>query len=250
MSGHSKWATIKRHKAAQDSKRGKMFSVLSKEITIAAKAGGGDPEFNPRLRTVIDKARAVNMPNDNIERAVKKGTGELPGQIFEEINYEGYAPGGVGLLVEVTTDNKNRSASEVRSIFSKYGGNLAGPGALAFNFQRRGQILISKDKVTEDALMHIVLEAGADDVTTEEDFYEVYCPVSDFDALVKALSEKNILTESAEIAYIPNSLISISDPEIARRILKMIEQLEGLEDVKSVWANFDISDEILGEETK
>lgn len=250
MSGHSKWATIKRHKAAQDAKRGKAFSIISKEITIAAKSGGGDPEFNPRLRTILDKARAANMPNDNIERAVKKGTGELPGMTIEELTYEGYAPGGVGLVVEVTTDNKNRSASEVRSIFTKYGGNLAGSGALAFNFHRRGQILVAKAVVSEDTIMEIALDAGADDILTEEDHYEIYCPVTEFDKLVRVLNERGIKTEAAELAYIPSSTIPVTDADIARRVLKLVDQLEALEDVKNVFANFDIADEILNEEPK
>ena len=175
MSGHSKWATTKRHKAAVDAKRGKIFSVISKEITLAARDSGKDPEFNPRLRTLIAKAKQANMPADNIDRAIKKGTGELGGVIIEELLYEGYAPGGVGLMVEVTTDNKNRSASEVRSTFSKGGGNLAGAGALAFNFKRKGQFLFSKEKIDEDTITELALENEAEDVISEKEHFEVIC---------------------------------------------------------------------------
>ena len=168
MSGHSKWATTKRHKAAVDIKRGKIFSVISKELTLAARAGGGNPEFNARLRTTISKAKNANMPADNIDRAIKKGTGELPGVQYDELTYEGYAPGGVGIIVEVTTDNKNRSASEVRSTITKAGGNLAGPGALAFNFQRQGQFLVAGEKTTEDDLMMAVLDAGEPETEIRE----------------------------------------------------------------------------------
>jgi YebC/PmpR family DNA-binding regulatory protein len=171
MSGHSKWATTKRHKAAVDAKRGKMFSILSKELTIAARAGGGDPEFNPTLRTVIQKAKDANMPADNVKKAIQKGTGEIPGIIIEELIYEGYAHGVVGVMVEVTTDNKNRTVSEVRSVFTKCGGNLASPGALAFNFQRMGQFIIAASSITEDKLMDIAINAGAEDVKKEDEFF-------------------------------------------------------------------------------
>lgn len=247
MAGHSKWATTKRHKAAIDAKRGKMFSILSKEITIAARSGGGDIGFNARLRTVVDKAKAANMPADNIDRAIKKGTGELPGQIIEELTYEGYGPGGVGLIVEVTTDNKNRSASEVRSTFTKVGGNLAGAGALAFNFQRMGQFLIDAEKTTEEQLMEIALDAGADDIKNEKDHFEVYCPVNEFDNLAQALQKANIECVSSELAYIPVSTTPVPDLETARKILKLVENLENLEDVKAVHANFEMEDSVLEE---
>lgn len=247
MSGHSKWATIKRHKAAVDAKRGKIFSLLSKEITLAARAGGSDAGFNLRLRAAIDKAKASNMPGDNIDRAVKKGTGELPGQIIEELTYEGYAQGGVGIIVEVTTDNKNRSASEVRSTFTKHGGNLAGAGALAFNFQRKGQFLIDGEAATEDRLMEVLLDAGVDDIRNEGDHFEVLCDVTDFDACSKALSEAGIVTEEAQLAYIPNTLVSITDVDVARKVMRLYEALDDLEDVKNVFANFDIDDSLLAE---
>ncbi len=247
MAGHSKWATTKRHKAAVDAKRGKLFSIIGKEITIAARDGGKDPEFNARLRTLIAKAKAANMPADNIDRAVKKGTGELPGVTIEELTYEGYGPGGIGLIVEVTTDNKNRSASEVRSTFTKHGGNLAGAGALAFNFQRMGQFLIEAEATDEESLMNCVLEAGAEDIKTEEDHFEVLCPMSEFYTVAGALEEANIKTVSSEIAYIPNRSIPVEDPETARKALKLIQFLEELEDVKDVWANFDIDPALLEE---
>lgn len=246
MSGHSKWATIKRHKGAIDAKRGKIFSVISKEITIAAREGGGDPGFNPRLRMVIAKAKQNNMPADNVEKAIKKGTGELEGVTYEELVYEGYAPGGVGVIVEVTTDNKNRSASEVRSAFTKNNGNLAGAGALAFNFQRKGQFIISADKTDEDTLMEIALEAGAEDIKNNEDHFEVLCEIEAYNDLGSALHEKGIETESAEIAYIPNTLVPVTDPDMVKQILKLESTLDDLEDVKAVWSNYDIDEALLG----
>jgi YebC/PmpR family DNA-binding regulatory protein len=248
MSGHSKWATTKRHKAAIDAKRGKIFSIIGKEITIAARDGGGDPEFNARLRTLINKAKTSNMPADNIDRAIKKGTGELPGLTIEELVYEGYGPEGVGLIVEVTTDNKNRSASEVRSTFTKCGGKLAGAGALAFNFQRMGQFLIDGKETTEEALMEHLLEAGAEDIKTEEDHFEVLCPIAAYDAVAQALEDAKIPTVSGEIAYMPSSMIAVSDPDAARKVLRLVRQLDDLEDVKNVWANFDIDESLLEEE--
>lgn len=245
MAGHSKWATTKRHKAVQDAKRGKAFSILSKEITLAARAGGGDAEFNPRLRMLIAAAKNTNMPSDNIDRAIKKGTGELPGMVIEELTYEGYAPGGVGLIIEVTTDNKNRSASEVRSTMTKRGGNLAGAGALSYNFQRKGQFLVDASKTTEDQLFEIAIEAGAEDVINNEDHFEILCPISEFDKVSKALLDKEIQPDSSQLSYIPNSLVTVEDPDVARKVLGLIEALEDLEDVKNVFANFDISDELI-----
>ncbi|MDR3317501.1 MAG: YebC/PmpR family DNA-binding transcriptional regulator [Puniceicoccales bacterium] len=245
MSGHSKWATTKRHKAAVDAKRGKMFSILSKEITIAVRDSGKDPEFNPRLRTVIQKAKAANMPADNVKKAIQKGTGEIPGIIIEEMIYEGYGPSGVGVIVEVTTDNKNRTVSEVRSTFTKCGGNLAGSGALAFNFQRKGQFIIDRNKITEDKLMEIVLESGAEDIKIEEEYFEVLCAVADYDTIAQALEKAGIEADSSELAYIPNNTIVIEDEDTARKVLRMVERLEDLEDVKNVFANYDISDELM-----
>jgi YebC/PmpR family DNA-binding regulatory protein len=242
MSGHSKWATIKRHKAAVDAKRGKIFSVISKELTLAARDGGGDPEFNPRLRTLIQKAKASNMPADNVDRAIKKGTGELPGVVYEENLYEGYAAGGVGLIVEVTTDNKNRSASEVRSTMSKNGGNLAGVGAVSFQFERKGQFIIEADKIDEDSLMEIAIEAGAEDIKNEGDHFEVICPIGDYDKVSQELTAKEVDLASAELVYLPNIHVPIEDMDTARKVLHLIQVLEDLEDVKAVHSNMELAE--------
>ena len=245
MSGHSKWATTKRHKAAIDAKRGKIFSVISKEISLATRDGGKDPEFNPRLRTLVLKAKQANMPSDNIERAIKKGAGELGGVTYEELLYEGYGPGGVGLIVEVTTDNKNRSASDVRSTFSKGGGNLAGVGALAFNFKRKGQFLLALDKMPEDDLTELALDNEAEDVLVEDDHYEVICETSDFDRLAEAFENKGVEPDSSELAYLPNILVPIKDEDVARKVMNLIEALEELEDVKAVHGNYDMDKPLL-----
>lgn len=247
MAGHSKWATTKRHKAVVDAKRGKIFSVLSKDLTMAARDGGGDPEFNPRLRTLIAKAKTSNMPADNIDRAIKKGTGELPGVVYEQLLYEGYGPAGVGIIVEVTTDNKNRSASEVRAAFTKAGGNLAGSGALAFNFQRQGQFIIAADKASEEQLMEVAIEAGAEDIKNEGDHFEVLCNITEFDTVSSALEDADIAPDSAELAYLPNSLTPITDKEDARKVLRLIDALEDLEDVQNVYTNYDIDDAVIEE---
>lgn len=247
MSGHSKWATTKRHKAAIDQKRGKIFSVISKELSLAARDGGADTNFNARLRMIVSKAKAANMPADNIERAIKKGCGELPGMMIEQLTYEGYAPGGVGVVVEVTTDNKNRSASEVRSTFTKGGGNLAGAGALSFTFKRSGQFLFDATKVTEEALMETAIEAGAEDVRNEGDHFEVYCEVTDFFALSSAFEEAKLSPESSELVYVPISTVPVTDAEVAKQVLKLISNLEDLEDTHAVYSNFDIDDSLLSE---
>jgi YebC/PmpR family DNA-binding regulatory protein len=244
MSGHSKWATTKRHKAAVDAKRGKIFSVISKELTLAARNGGGDPEFNPRLRTIIQKAKSANMPADNVDRAIKKGTGELPGVQYEELVYEGYGPGGIGLIIEVTTDNKNRSAMEVRSTLSKNGGNMAGAGALSFNFQRTGQFIIAKEKTSEEQLMEVALEAGADDIKDEGEFFDLRCELTDYDAVSKALEDAEIVPDSSELAYIPNSLVPVTDSDTAKKALRLIDLLEDLEDVDNVHTNLDLPDDV------
>ena len=245
MSGHSKWATTKRHKAAVDAKRGKIFSVISKELMLTARGGGGDAEFNPRLRTLILKAKQANMPAENVERAIKKGTGELEGTIIEELLYEGYAPGGVGLIIEVTTDNKNRSASEVRSTLGKGGGNLAGAGALSYNFKRKGQFLIAKDKTDEDTLTELALENDADDVVAEKEHFEVLSEVSEFDKFTQALNPAEIEADSAELVYLPENLVAVSDENIARQVLRLIDNLDELEDVKAVHSNYDIDEALL-----
>jgi YebC/PmpR family DNA-binding regulatory protein len=248
MSGHSKWATTKRHKAAIDAKRGKIFSVISKDLTLAARNGGGDPEFNPRLRTIINKAKGANMPADNIDRAIKKGTGELPGVEYFELLYEGYGPGAVGIIVEVTTDNKNRAASEVRSTFSKYGGNLGAPGAVLHSFSRMGQFLIGADKISEDKLMELALECGADDVINNDDHFEVRCPLSEFDTVATALEKAGLAAESSEIAYIPATLVPIEDKDTAQKLLRLLRMIEELDDVQNVYDNSDIDDSLVDED--
>ena len=245
MSGHSKWHTTKRHKAVIDAKRGKIFSVLAKEITVAARAGGGNPESNARLRTLMDKARAANMPTDNIKRAVQKGTGEIPGVVYEEIVYEGYAPGGVGLIVEVTTDNKNRAAAEVRQAFNDNGGNMAQTGAVSHSFARKGQILLGAAQTTEDRLMELALEAGADDILNHGDHFEVLCPIPAYDAVSKALQEKGLKPESSELAYVASIPVPVTDAALAKQVLELIDALEALDDVKAVHGNHEIDDKFL-----
>ncbi|MDR3229312.1 MAG: YebC/PmpR family DNA-binding transcriptional regulator [Puniceicoccales bacterium] len=246
MSGHSKWATTKRHKAAIDAKRGKIFSVIAKDITLAARSGGGDPASNTKLRTLLLKARAANMPADNIDRAVKKGTGELPGVTYEELRYDGYGPGGVNLIIEVTTDNKNRAVGEIRAAFTKAGGSLGTTGALDFNFHRKGQFLVSAEGTNEDALMEIALDAGADDVVNNSDHFEILCDPGVFDALAKALEDRGVKPESSEIAYLPVSTVEIKDPGTARAILRLIEVLEEIDDVRAVHGNHEIDESLLG----
>ncbi|MDR1011315.1 MAG: YebC/PmpR family DNA-binding transcriptional regulator [Opitutaceae bacterium] len=236
MAGHSKWAKLKHFKGAVDAKRGKIFSRISRDLTLAAKAGGGDASANPRLRTLLIKARDANMPNDNIDRAIKKGTGELPGVSYEDATYEGYGPGGVAFIVKVTTDNKNRAASGVRSVFTRFGGNLAGAGAVAFNFAHASQFLIAKDKTGEEKLMDIVLEAGADDVITTDEGYEVRGPIVTFDKISQALEQAGIKPDSAEIAYIPNNTVAI-DAAAGESLQKLHDALDDLDDVQSVFSN-------------
>src|SRR5688500_4343026 len=242
MAGHNKWSKVKRLKAVTDSRKGKVFSRLSRDITLAAKASGGDPDGNARLRTLVIKARDANMPAENVDRAIKKGTGELPGVVFEEITYEGYGPGGVAFIVKVTTDNKQRAAQDIRSAFAKHGGNLASTGAVAFQFLHAGQFLIAKGKVSEDALMEIALEAGADDVIASEQGFEVRCAVHAFDRVAQALEQKGIKAENAEIAYIPTTTVSVTDREIVGRIMKLHETLEENEDVQVVFSNEEVDD--------
>ena len=238
MAGHSKWATTKRHKAIVDTKRGKLFSLIGKEITIAVRIGGSNPEFNVRLRALILKAKAANMPTENIAKAIKKGTGEIPGINIEELTYEGYAAGGVSLIVEVTTDNRNRSASEVRSLFHKYQGKLASTGSLSHSFQRRGQLLVERvDCPDENLFIEIALEAGAEDVLSHADHFEIICMVNECDAVAQFLAEKKILIESLELIYIPRSTISVTDLETRKRVQRLIDELDSLEDVKSIWKN-------------
>jgi YebC/PmpR family DNA-binding regulatory protein len=244
MAGHSKWAKVKRIKAVKDPRRSKVFSRILRDITVAAKNGGGDPDMNPRLRTMIMKGREANLPADNIDRAIKKGTGELPGVIFEEITYEGYAPGGVAVIVKVTTDNKNRAAADVRAVFTQFGGNLAGAGAVAFQFLHAGQFLIARDQTTEDALIEAALEAGADDIITTDEGFEARCNIHAFDKVAHALELKGIKTESAEITYIPTSTVPVTEVGAARTILKLHEALEELDDVQQVVSNEEMDDAV------
>lgn len=242
MSGHSKWASIKHKKAATDSKRGKVFTKLIKEITVAARHGGGETEKNPRLRTAIDRAKQANMPTDNIDRAIKKGTGELEGVTYEEFTMEGYGPGGVAIIVEVLTDNKNRTASDIRSIFSKKNGNVAGAGSVSWMFEKKGYIEVDKKSASEDDLMSIALEAGAQDMQAEDDIYSITTETKDFESVKKALEDNNIKFESAEITMIPKSTVKLTgDP--AKQVLSLVEMLEDSDDAQNVYANFDIPDE-------
>lgn len=245
MAGHSKWATTKRHKAAVDAKRGKLFSVLSKEITIAVQLSGPDLDFNARLRTVVDKAKAANMPMENIKRAIKKGKGELGGPAMEEITYEGYAPGGVGIIVCTLTDNKNRTASGVRSFFNKFGGNLASPGALSYNFQRKSQFIFPKKEFKEELLTELAVELDAEDLVTHADHYELIAPMQSFDKISHHLAEQNLKPQSSEIAYLASDYMEISDEAIAKKIINLIENLEQFEDTQAVYSNFDLSDELV-----
>ena len=237
MAGHNKWSKVKRLKAVTDARKGKVFSRLSRDITLAAKAGGGDPEGNARLRTLVLKARDANMPAENVDRAIKKGTGELPGVVYEEITYEGYGPGGVAFIVQATTDNKTRAAKEVRAAFAKHGGNLASSGAVSFQFQHAGQFLIAKSQTTEDALMETALEAGADDVIASEQGFEVRCAAHAFDKVSHALEQKGIKPDSAEIAYIPTTTVPVTDKQVAATIAKLQDALEELDDVQTVFSN-------------
>jgi YebC/PmpR family DNA-binding regulatory protein len=241
MSGHSKWHSIKHKKAATDAKRGKAFSRFNKEITIAARLGGGDPDFNPRLRLAIDRAKSENVPKDNIERAVKKGTGELEGYNLEEVSYEGYGAGGVAILIEVTTDNRNRTLPEIRHFFTKHGGNLGEAGSVAWIFKKRGYLVLEKDKIGEEDLLEIALEAGAEDVNDDGGNWEVITSTESFEPVVKALQEKDVPIEVQQIAMIPQSHVKL-EGKSAQQVLKLMEALEDHDDVQNVWANFDIED--------
>lgn len=241
MSGHSKWATIKRKKAALDAKKGKIFTKLIKEITIAARQGGGDPAGNPRLRLAIDNAKAENMPAENIERAIKKATGELEGVTYHELTYEGYGPAGVAMLVEVATDNKNRTVAEVRHIFSKHGGSLGETGSVAWMFERKGVITLPKQNKSEDDILAIVLDAGADDLQTEEEFYEITTSVENFESVRKALQENNLKVDNASLQWVAKNTLEVKG-EDAEKVMKLIEALEDCDDVQNVYSNADIDE--------
>jgi YebC/PmpR family DNA-binding regulatory protein len=244
MSGHSKWSSIKHKKAATDAKRGQMFTRFIRELSIAARAGGGDPESNSRLRHAIEGARAVNMPSDNIKKAIQRGTGELEGVNYEEFTYEGYGPGGVAILADAMTDNKNRTVSEVRHVFEKYNGNLGQQGCVSWMFTRKGVILVPQSASGEDELMEIVLESGAEDMVKEGNSYEITTLTEDFDKVREALKAKKIAIESAEIAKVPSTYIKLEGKH-AEQMLKLYEKLEELEDIQNVWANFDIADDVM-----
>jgi YebC/PmpR family DNA-binding regulatory protein len=243
MSGHSKWATIKHKKAATDAKRGKIFTRLIKEIMIAARSGG-DPDMNPRLRTAIVAAKAVSMPADNIKRAVMRGTGELEGGQIDEILYEGYGPGGAAVLVNVATDNRNRTVSEVRHLFSKMGGNLGEVGSVGWMFERKSQIIVDGEKATEDQLMGIALDAGADDIRDQEGAWEILSPPEAHEAVVQALEKAKIPTESAEIAMIPKNTVKL-EGKAAQNMLKLYDALEEHDDVQNVYGNYEIDEDEL-----
>jgi YebC/PmpR family DNA-binding regulatory protein len=244
MSGHSKWASIKHKKAATDSKRGKLFTKIIKEMTVAARQAGGNPDTNPSLRLAISKAKQANMPADNIDRAIKKGTGELEGVNYEKVMYEGYAPAGIALYVEALTDNKNRTTAEVRNIFSKFGGNMAGAGSVSWMFESKGYIIIDKSAIAEDALMSIALDSGAEDLAVEGDTFEIKTLPQDFEAVKQALEDKSIKVESAELTMIPKSTIKVSEDK-ARQILALVDAMEDNDDVQNVYSNFDIPEDIL-----
>ncbi|MGA1843433.1 MAG: YebC/PmpR family DNA-binding transcriptional regulator [bacterium] len=244
MSGHSKWHSIKHKKAAVDAKRGKAFSKVIKEITVAARLGGSDPTGNPRLRSALQNAKAVNMPQDNITRAIKKGTGELPGVHYEEVTYEGYGPGGVALMVEVFTDNKNRTVADIRHIFSKHNGNLGETGCVAWMFNKKGLIILPADKVSEDQLMEVALDAGAEDITREDKNYEVTTDPESMETVKEALEQAGFPIIEASVTMIPQSTIKLEGKH-AVQMLKMMDSLEDHEDVQNVYANFDIDEDVM-----
>ncbi len=244
MAGHSKWANIRHRKAAQDAKRGKIYTKLAREITVAAREGGGDPEKNPRLRAAIEKARKFNMPKENIERAIKRGTGELQGESYEEITYEGYGPGGVAVIVKCLTDNRNRTASEVRHVFSKYGGNLGTSGCVSYLFNRKGVITVDAEKYDEETVMMAAIEGGAEDVVREEDKFVIYTEPSELEQVRKAVIDAGIEIEEAKLDLIPTTTTRV-EGETAQKVLKLLMALEDLDDVQEVYSNFDMPEEVM-----
>jgi len=241
MSGHSKWATIKHKKAATDAKRGRIFTKLIREITIAARVGGGDPDSNPRLRTAILAAKNENMPNENIERALARGTGQLEGEQYEEVNFEGYGPGGVGMIVQVVTTNRNRIVSELRHLMNKHGGNMAENGAVGWMFHRKGDIVVSKEQANEDKMLSIVLDAGAEDLRDDGAAWEVLTPPETFEAVRGALTKEGVTPESAEVGWVPQNYVKLTGAQAAQ-MLRLVEALEEHDDVQRVSANFDIDE--------
>jgi YebC/PmpR family DNA-binding regulatory protein len=246
LAGHSKWAQIKRKKAANDAKRGQMFTKLIREITVAAREGGGDPDFNPRLRLAVETAKAANMPAENIERAIKRGTGELEGVNYEAVTYEGYGPGGVALYIETLTDNANRTVAEVRHILSKHGGSLGQAGSVAWQFDRKGQIYVDATRYDEEATMMAALEAGAEDLQREDDTYVITTDVASFHSVQQALREKGIEFEQAELAMVPKTSVRVTGAD-AQRLLKLLDALEDADDVQKVHSNADIDEAALAE---
>jgi YebC/PmpR family DNA-binding regulatory protein len=244
MSGHSKWATIKHKKAATDKARGKLFAKLLRQVEVAAREGGGDPETNPTLRTMFQKARDNSIPLDTIERAIKRGTGELEGVTYEQITYEGYAPGGVAVMAECLTDNRNRTGSEIRNLFTRHGGSMAEPGAVAWQFERNGQIVVPRS-VDEDELMMAAVDAGAEDIADEGEAWRVTTPPTDLHAVRAALDAAGIPVESSELAMVPTTTVSLQQADVAKRVLRLIDALDDHDDIGAVHANFDIPDNIL-----
>lgn len=244
MAGHSKWANIKFRKERQDAKKGKVFTKIIKEVTIAARAGGGDPETNPRLRTAMQNAKAANMPMKNIENAIMKGTGELPGIVYEEIVYEGYGPGGVAMYIECTTDNKNRTVSEIRHLLGKYGGNLGESGCVAWMFDKKGFIQVPQKNYNEEEVMLLAIDMGAEDFKAEDEYYEIYTNYDDLDEINSKLTEKGIKIESAEITFIPQTTVQLEEKP-AEQMLKLMEALDDNDDVQNVYANFDIDEKMM-----
>lgn len=246
MGGHSHWAGIKHKKALVDAKKGKVFTKILREITIAAKMSGGNPDQNPRLRKAMDDARAANMPLDNVKRAIMKGTGQLPGVSYEEITYEGYGPGSTAVIVECTTDNKNRTFAEIRKIFTSRGGSIGTSGCVSYMFKSKGVIVVAKDAIGEDDLMNLALEAGAEDVRTEGEAYEVItAPDNTFEDVKKAIEAKGITPESAELTMLPDTEVNITDEHVAESLLNMIEELDDHDDTKNVYSNYNIPDDIM-----
>jgi YebC/PmpR family DNA-binding regulatory protein len=245
MSGHSKWHSIKHAKGAADAARGKLFARLARQIEVAARDGGGDVEANPTLRTMVQKARDASMPKDNIERAIKRGTGELDGVTYENVTYEGYATNGVAVYVEVLTDNRNRAGSEIKNVFTRNGGSLAEPGAVAWQFERKGVITVAKDQGSEDDIMLAALEAGADDVEDQGDTWQITTPPADLHAVRAALDETGIVVASADLTMLPTTTVALSDASSAKSVLRVIDALEDHDDVQNVYANFDIPDDVL-----
>ena len=248
MSGHSKWSTIKHKKGAADAKRGKIFTRIIKEMTVAARMGGGDVDGNPRLRAAVAEAKASNMPKDNIDRAIKRGTGELEGVNYEELTYEGYGPGGVAVMVETMTDNTNRTTPEIRHAFEKCSGNMGTPGSVRFQFERKGYFAVEKSAATEDRLMEVALEAGADDLQTlDSDIYEIYTTPDAFEQVRAALEKNKVPTVEAKIGQIPANLVKLDDQK-SKQMMRLLEMLDDQDDVQNVWTNFDIPEEMMEEE--